>query len=132
MMNMRPHSFPGQVFPGHIFTGRHSGLLALMLFSMAVYAQSEVSGNGISELPPVYRKPLSAIVSEENTEWRAIPQDENPWRQDRREVLLKTTNKARLFPDYDYSRTNDPSTGNLFQNSDELERPPPNLFKYSF
>lgn len=122
MLNIRPNPFGTW----------HSRLLMLMLFSMAVFAQSELTANGISELPPVYRTPLSDIVSEENTQWRAVEGDENPWRQNKQEALLKTTKKARLFPDYDYNAVDDPATRSLFQNEFELERPRANLFKYSF
>jgi hypothetical protein len=103
--------------------------LALLLFASAVgFAQS----NGYTELPESYRTPLSDMIYEGHTDWRAAPEDDNPWRETEEEQTIKPRIKTEFFPEPDYSTQQDPSNRNLFQNEYELEKPRTNIFRYSF
>ena len=99
----------------------------LFFISVAVFAAS----NGITSLPESYRTPLSDMIYDNNNEWRAEPEEDNPWREDK-EITIKPRIKTEFFPKYDYDTVDDPTTRSLFQNEYELERPRTNIFKYTF
>ncbi len=99
----------------------------LFFISVAVFAAS----NGITSLPESYRTPLSDMAYDNNNEWRAEPEEDNPWREDK-EITIKPRIKTEFFPKYDYDTVDDPTTRSLFQNEYELERPRTNIFKYTF
>lgn len=103
--------------------------LALLLssFSFVVLAAT----NGIT-LPESYRTPLSDMVYDEHQEWRAKPEEDNPWREDEEELILTPRLKTEFFPEWDYGEVDDPTKRSLFQNEYELERPRTNIFKYTF
>ena len=99
----------------------------LFFISAAVFA----AANGITSLPESYRTPLSDMTYDNNNEWRAEPEEDNPWREDK-EITIKPRIKTEFFPEYDYDTVDDPTTRSLFQNEYELERPRTNIFKYTF
>jgi hypothetical protein len=105
-----------------------SGISLLLLASAVVFAQS----NGYTELPESYRTPLSDMIYEGHTDWRAAPKEDNPWREKEEEQAIKPRIKTEFFPRPDYSTTEDQTNQNLFQNEYELEKPRTNIFKYSF
>ena len=104
------------------------GFSLLLLASAVVVAQTAIH----TEVPELYRTPLSEMIYEGNTDWRAVPEEDNPWRENVEETTIKPRIKAEFFPKYDYKTPEDPTTRNLFQNENELERPRTNLFKYTF
>lgn len=104
-----------------------NGFILLFFISATVYA----AANGIASLPESYRTPLSDMTYDNNNEWRAAPEEDNPWREDK-EVTIRPRIKTEFFPQYDYDTVEDPTTRSLFQNEYELERPRTNIFKYSF
>lgn len=83
-------------------------------------------------LPETYRTPLSDMVYDDNKEWRTAPEEDNPWREDEEELIIKPRLKAEFFPEWDYDTVDDPTTRSLFQNEYELDRPRTNIFKYTF
>ena len=111
-----------------------SRFLLLFFVSAAVFAQT----NGIIQLPETYRTPLSDMVYEDLKEWRAEPEDENPWREGEEDLKIKPRIKVELFPQYNYDSLyyrdsiDDPLSNVLFQNETEIERPVSNVFQYSF
>lgn len=105
-----------------------SSLVLLLLVSGMVIAQS----NGLLKLPDFYRTPLSDMAVENNPQWRMEDGEENPWREDREELLIKPRIKAEFFPKYNYDSVENPDPGSLFQNEYELDRPVSNIFKYTF
>jgi len=84
------------------------------------------------ELPDSYRTPLSDMVYEDTKEWRSEPEEENPWRENQEEALIKPRLKVDLFPRYNYESLQNPVSNSLFQNENELERPVSNILEYSF
>jgi len=104
-----------------------NGFILLFFISATVYA----AANGIASLPESYRTPLSDMIYDNNNEWRAEPEEDNPWREDK-EITIKPRIKTEFFPKYDYDTVDDPTTRSLFQNEYELERPRTNIFKYTF
>lgn len=113
----------------------HFGRFLLLFFvSAAVFAQT----NGIIQLPETYRTPLSDMVYEDLKEWRAEPENENPWREGEEDLTIKPRIKAEFFPQYNYDSLyyrdsiEDPLSNVLFQNETEIERPVSNVFQYSF
>ena len=106
---------------------RANSFFLLFFVSALVIAQT----NGYAELPESYRTPLSDMVYDDN-QWRAAPEEDNPWREDQEELTIKPRIKSELFPKYDYETVDDPTTRSLFQNEYELERPRTNIFKYTF
>lgn len=106
---------------------RANSALLLFFVSMAVLA-----ANDELVLPDTYRSPLSETVFEQQNTWRAAPEEENPWRENQEEPIIKPRLKAEFFPEYDYKTVDDPNMRSLFQNEDELERPRTNIFKYTF
>ena len=107
---------------------QQNSFLLLFFVSAVAIAQS----NGLTQLPESYRTPLSDMVYDDNDQWRAEPDDDNPWREDQEEVAIKPRIKPEFFPEYDYDTVDDPTTRSLFQNEYELERPRTNIFKYTF
>ena len=111
---------------------RFNGFL-LFFVSAAVFAQA-----GIIQLPDTYRTPLSDMVYEDLDEWRAEPEDENPWRENEEDPTIKPRIKAEFFPQYNYDSLyyrdsiEDPLSNTMFQNETEIERPVSNVFQYTF
>ena len=112
-----------KIKPGH-----RTRFLLLFFVSTAVFAQT----NGITRLPESYRTPLSDMTYDNNKEWRAKPEEDNPWREDQKQLEIKPRLKTQFFPEYDYNTMDDPTTRSLLQNEYELERPRTNIFKYTF
>lgn len=104
------------------------GFSLILLVSAVVVAQTDI----YTEIPESYRTPLSDMIYEGHTDWRAAPEEDNPWREAEDEITIKPRIKPEFFPKYDYKTRDDPTTRSLFQNEDELERPRTNLFKYTF
>ncbi len=128
-MMLRQQSKGADYFFGNkIKTGRCNRFLLLFFVSTAVLAQA----NGITQLPESYRTPLSDMVYDDNDQWRTAPEEDNPWRENNKELEIKPRFKASFFPEYDYDTMDDPTTRSLLQNEYELERPRTNIFKYSF
>jgi hypothetical protein len=107
---------------------RTNGLLLLLLFiSAAIFADaSNVS------LPPSYRTPLSDMVYDSNSEWRAPPEDKNPWRGGQDELIIKPRFKTEFFPKYNYDSEENSNPNSLFQGGTQQEKPVTNIFKYTF
>jgi len=103
---------------------------ALLMFftSAAVYA----AANGIIQLPDTYRTPLSDMVHKDNQDWRAEPEQENPWRENDEELIIKPRIKVELFPSYKPDSSGNPVSNSLFQNEDEIEKPASNIFEYTW
>lgn len=106
---------------------RFNGFLLLFFASAVVFAQA-----GITNLPKSYRTPLSDMVYDDMKEWRAAPEDENPWREDEEELLIKPRIKVELFPQYTPDSSGNPVSRSLIQNEDEVEKPASNILEYSF
>ncbi len=106
---------------------RFNGFFLLFFVSAAVFAQT-----GITKLPESYRTPLSDMVNDDQKEWRAEPEDENPWRENDEDLIIKPRIKAEFFPKYNYDSLQNPISNSLFQNENEIERPVSNIFEYSF
>jgi hypothetical protein len=104
-----------------------TGFYLLLLVSAVVVAQNDI----YTEVPESYRTPLSEMIYEGHTDWRAAPEEDNPWRENE-EASIKPRIKAEFFPTPDYSKPKQPEPGKLFQNEDELEKPRTNIFKYTF
>lgn len=109
-------------------TRHRYGLLSLVFVSALAYAAS----NGLIKLPDTYRTPLSDMAVDDHKQWRAEPEEDNPWREQQEELIIKPRLKTEFFPKYDYNTVDDPTTRSLFQNEFELERPRTNIFKYTF
>ena len=121
--NRADYFFGKNIKPGHC-----KRFLLLFFVSTAVLAQT----NGITQLPESYRTPLSDMVYDDNDQWRTEPEEDNPWREGKKELEIKPRFKAQFFPEYDYDTMDDPTTRSLLQNEYELERPRTNIFKYTF
>ena len=72
------------------------------------------------------------MVNDDQKEWRAEPEDENPWRENDEDLIIKPRIKAEFFPKYNYDSLQNPISNSLFQNENEIERPVSNIFEYSF
>lgn len=105
-----------------------TGFTLLLLVSAIVIAQTDL----YTEIPESYRTPLSEMIYEGHTDWRAAPEEDNPWRENEEEIAIKPRIKPEFFPKYDYKTPEDPTTRSLFQNENELEKPRTNIFKYTF
>jgi hypothetical protein len=101
-------------------------LPALLLSAVAI------ADNGGLILPNSYRTPLSDLVYEQQSRWRAAPKDDFAWRKDKADLGSGGRLKMQLLPQYDYSERDDTATRNRFMNEDELARPKTNIFKYNF
>lgn len=108
--------------------GRCNRFLLLFFVSTAVFAQA----NGITQLPEFYRTPLSDMTYDNNKQWRTAPEEDNPWREGKKELETTPRIKAQFFPEYDYDTVDDTTTRSLLQNENELERPRTNIFQYTF
>lgn len=106
----------------------HYGLPLLMLLSAVAIAGSD----GLLELPEHYRTPLSDVVYEEHTTWRAIPEDDNGWRRGDDDLIHQGRLRREVLPEWDYDQRSDPTLGNIFMNENELARPKTNLFRLNF
>ena len=106
---------------------RFNGFFLLFFASAVVFAQA-----GIIKLPESYRTPLSDMINDDQKEWRAEPEDENPWRENDEDLIIKPRIKAEFFPKYNYDSLQNPISNSLFQNENEIERPVSNIFEYSF
>ena len=106
----------------------HAGLLSLMLLSAAAMAGSD----GLLELPQYYRSPLSDVIYEEHTTWRATPEDDNGWRKQEDDLIQQGRLRKELLPQWDYEDRGDPTLGNIFMNENELARPKTNVFRLNF
>lgn len=112
-----------------LYLNSHSnGFLLLLFISAAVFADA----NSISNLPPSYRTPLSDMVYDSNSEWRAAPEDKNPWRQSNDEVIIEPRIKAEFFPKYNYDYEDNSNPNTLFQDGTQQEKPVTNIFKFTF
>ena len=103
-------------------------LLLLMLTSAAAIAGSD----GLLELPKYYRAPLSDVVYEEHTTWRAIPEDDNGWRKGDEDLIHQGQRRREVLPRWDYQERTDPTLGNIFMNENELAKPKTNVFRLNF
>jgi len=106
---------------------RFNGFLLLFFASAVVFAQA-----GITHLPESYRTPLSDIVHDNHKDWRAVPEDENPWRESEQDLLIKPRIKVQLFPQYTPDSSGNPVSRSLLQNEDEVEKPSSNIFEYTW
>ena len=106
---------------------RFNGFLLLFFACTVVFAQA-----GITKLPESYRTPLSDMVNDDQKEWRTEPEDENPWRENDEDLIIKPRIKADFFPQYNYDSLQNPISNSLFQNENEIERPVSNILEYSF
>ena len=59
-------------------------------------------------------------------------EEDNPWRENKKELETTPRIKAQFFPEYDYDTVEDTTTRSLLQNEYELERPRTNIFQYTF
>jgi len=100
----------------------------LLLLSAAAIAGSD----GLLELPEHYRTPLSDVVYEEHTTWRATPEDDNGWRRGDEEMIQQGRLRREVLPQWDYEERSDPTLGNIFMNENELARPKTNVFRLNF
>lgn len=112
-----------------LYQNSHSnGFLLLFFISAAVFADA----NSITHLPPSYRTPLSDMVYDSNSEWRAAPEDKNPWRGGEDEPIIKPRIKTEFFPKYNYESEDNSNPNTLFQDGTQQEKPVTNFFKYTF
>ena len=108
---------------------RTNGFALLLFFvSAAAYA----AANGIIQLPDTYRTPLSDMVHKDNQDWRAVPEQKNPWRENAEDLIIKPRIKVKLFPSYKPDSSGNPVSNSLFQNADEIEKPASNIFEYTW
>ena len=103
-------------------------LPVLLALSGAAIAGSD----GMIELPEYYRTPLSDVIYEEQTSWRATPEDDNGWRRADDELISQGRLRKEILPAFDYEQRGDPTLGNMFMNENELARPKTNLFRLKF
>ena len=134
-MTLIQQNFGADYFSGNNIKPVHfSRFLLLFFVSAAVIAQT----NGIIQIPETYRTPLSDMVYKDLKEWRAEPEDENPWREGEADPIIKPRIKVELVPQYNYDSLyyrdsiEDPLSNILFQNETEIERPVSNVFQYTF
>ena len=106
----------------------HYWLFPLILLSAAAIAGSD----GLLELPEHYRIPLSEVVYEEHTTWRATLEDDNGWRRGDDDLILQGQRRKEVLPRWDYDERSDPTLGNIFMNERELAKPKTNVFRLNF
>jgi hypothetical protein len=113
----------------HFMTERQprTWLFGLILVSAIAIADS----GALLELPNSYRTPMSDVIYEEQTSWRAAPQEDNGWRRGD-DVAIDTRRRKEMWPAYDYTERGDPTLDNMFMNENELARPKTNVFRYTF
>ena len=125
-------AFANQSFNGN-WSNKQLNRSLLVFFLLSSFSFVVIAAtNGMIELPESYRTPLSDMVYENQQEWRAAPEEDNPWREDEEELIINPRLKTEFFPKWDYDTVEDPTTRSLFQNEYELERPRTNIFKYTF
>lgn len=112
----------------HYSNPGHYWLAVLLLFSAAAIAGSD----GLLELPEHYRTPLSEVVYEEHTTWRATPQDDNGWRRGDEDLIQQGQRRREVLPRWDYEERKDPTLGNIFMNERELAKPKTNVLRLNF
>jgi len=112
----------------HINNQSHFWLFSLLLLSAAAIAGSD----GLLELPEHYRMPLSDVVYEEHTSWRAMPEDDNGWRRGDGDLIHQGQRRKEMLPRWDYEAQRDTTLDNIFMNEGELARPKTNVFRYNF
>lgn len=103
-------------------------LFSLMLLGAAAIAGSD----GLLELPEYYRMPLSEVIYEEHTTWRAAPEDDNGWRKGDGDLIHQGQRRKEVLPRWDYDERRDPTLDNIFMNEGELARPKTNVFRLNF
>jgi hypothetical protein len=106
----------------------HFWLFSLLLLSAAAVAGSD----GLLELPDYYRMPLSDIIYEEHTTWRATPEDDNGWRKGDGDLIHQGQRRKEVLPRWDYDERRDPTLDNIFMNEGELAKPKTNVFRLNF
>ena len=99
-------------YPVHYSNPGHYWLAILSLFSAAAIAGSD----GLLELPEHYRIPLSEVVYEEHSTWRAAPEDDNGWRRGDGDLIHQGQRRREVLPRWDYEDRRDPTLGNIFMN----------------
>ena len=112
----------------HVNNQSQFWLFPLLLLSAAAIAGSD----GMLELPEYYRMPLSDIIYEEHTSWRAMPEDDNGWRRGDDGLIHQGQRRKEVLPRWDYEAHRDPTLGNIFMNENELQRPKTNVFRLNF
>ena len=100
----------------------------LALVSAAVSAGSD----GMIDLPEFYRTPLSEVIYQEQTTWRATPEDDNGWRKQDDGRIQQGRMRKEVLPEFDYQDRGDPTLGSTFMNERELARPKTNVFRLKF
>ena len=103
-------------------------LMPLMMFSAVVIAGSQ----GYLELPEYYRTPLSDVIYDEHTTWRATPEDDNGWRKGQGDLIHQGRLRREVLPHVDYDQRSDPTLDNIFMNENELAKPKTNVFRLNF
>lgn len=103
------------------------------LFSLLLLSAAAIAGSsGMLELPEYYRMPLSDVVYEEHTTWRATPEDDNGWRRGDDDLIHQGQRRREVLPRWDYDEQRDPTLDNIFMNEGELARPKTNVFRLNF
>ena len=117
-----------QMNSAHVNSQTHVWLFSLLLLSAAAIAGSD----GLLELPEYYRVPLSDVVYEDHTTWRASPEDDNGWRRGDDDLIHQGQRRKEVLPRWDYNEQRDPTLDNIFMNEGELAKPKTNVFRYNF
>ena len=103
------------------------------LFSLLLLSAAAIAGSsGMLELPEHYRMPLSDVVYEEHTTWRATPEDDNGWRRGDGDLIHQGQRRREVLPRWDYDEQRDRTLDNIFMNEGELARPKTNVFRLNF
>ena len=103
------------------------------LFSLLLLSAAAIAGSsGLLELPEYYRAPLSEVVYEEHTTWRAMPEDDNGWRKGDGDLIHQGQRRREVLPRWDYDKRSDPTLDNIFMNEGELAKPKTNVFRLNF
>lgn len=103
------------------------------LFSLLLLSAAAIAGSsGMLELPEHYRMPLSDVVYEEHTTWRATPEDDNGWRRGDDDLIHQGQRRREVLPRWDYDAQRDRTLDNIFMNEGELARPKTNVFRLKF
>jgi hypothetical protein len=103
-------------------------LMPFLLLSAVAFAGSQ----DYLELPEYYRTPLSDVIYEEQTTWRATVDDDNGWRRGDGDMIQQGRLRREVLPEVDYDERRDPTLGNIFMNENELARPKTNVFRLNF
>ena len=103
-------------------------LFSLLLLSAAAFAGS----SGQLELPEYYRTPLSDVIYDEHTTWRAAPEVDNGWRKGEGDLIQQGQRRREVLPRWDYEEEEDPTLGNIFMNQNWIQKPKTNVFRLNF